>query len=528
VVEADLRTPRRDRLAGYVDVSILDVGFLFEGPVGAGSFALAARRSWVDAILTAVIPDDADIGFTTAPRYWDYQAILAYPVAGGNLRLAAFGSHDALALVLDDPSEIDPAIRGSISSTTYVQRLQATWSRKLGERTEVLASVSQGVNSLYAALGDTLRFDLTAFLNSYRFEVAHRPMPGVKVTVGAEGLVIPYHIAAELPRLPDEGDLPTPVSAQELLVQDRTDWDWRAGFYGEAQLELPGGVTVTPGTHAEWVRSMGAWHVDPRLAARWTGGGNTVRAGVGRYSQQPFEGLTDPTFGNPELRGERAIHYSAGYDRQVTPSIKLETTLFWKTLSDLITRDPANTVRGGMVVPVGYANQGTGRVYGAEVLARWQGRGPVFGWLSYTLSRSERKDTPEEDSRLFSFDQTHILTAVGSLALPWGLVGGLRFRLVSGNPDTPIIGSLYDADADVYVPLPGAANSQRLPIFHQLDARLERKFTFDSWELTAYLDVQNVYNNAAAEGVVYNYNYSQRQLQTGIPIIPSIGLRGEL
>ena len=43
VVEVELRPPRKDRLGGYVDTSLLDVSFMLEGPVGSGSMALAAR-----------------------------------------------------------------------------------------------------------------------------------------------------------------------------------------------------------------------------------------------------------------------------------------------------------------------------------------------------------------------------------------------------------------------------------------------------------------------------------------------------
>jgi hypothetical protein len=77
------------------------------------------------------------------------------------------------------------------------------------------------------------------------------------------------------------------------------------------------------------------------------------------------------------------------------------------------------------------------------------------------------------------------------------------------------------------VPLQAEPFSERLPVFHQLDVRLDKGWQFQSWRLGAYLDVQNVYNNAAVEGVGYNYDFSRRTYQTGLPIIPSIGLRGE-
>jgi hypothetical protein len=38
----------------------------------------------------------------------------------------------------------------------------------------------------------------------------------------------------------------------------------------------------------------------------------------------------------------------------------------------------------------------------------------------------------------------------------------------------------------------------------------------------------NAYNLGNVEGVSYNYNYTLSTNATGIPFLPSIGLRGEL
>ncbi|MBW2458939.1 MAG: hypothetical protein JRI68_30855, partial [Deltaproteobacteria bacterium] len=73
----------------------------------------------------------------------------------------------------------------------------------------------------------------------------------------------------------------------------------------------------------------------------------------------------------------------------------------------------------------------------------------------------------------------------------------------------------------------GADNSERLPMFHQLDIRIDKAWPFEAWKLSTYLDVQNVYNNRNVEGISYDFRYSTRTFATGIPIIPSIGLRGE-
>ena len=46
--------------------------------------------------------------------------------------------------------------------------------------------------------------------------------------------------------------------------------------------------------------------------------------------------------------------------------------------------------------------------------------------------------------------------------------------------------------------------------------------------IAAYLDVQNAYNRPNEEGRAYNFDYSQVGVISGLPLIPSLGLRGEI
>jgi hypothetical protein len=172
-------------------------------------------------------------------------------------------------------------------------------------------------------------------------------------------------------------------------------------------------------------------------------------------------------------------------------------------------------------------NAGRGRIYGAELSseAHWAGRGAAY--LAYTLQRSERSDHGGA-FRLFDKDQTHILALTGVQGLGKGWEVGARFRLVSGNPSTPIVGAVYDARAGVYVPEYGAVNSARDPMFQQLDLRVEKTFVVGPLKLGAYLDVQNVYNAKNYESKRYSFDYKKQEAVGGLPLLPNIGLRGEL
>jgi hypothetical protein len=119
-----------------------------------------------------------------------------------------------------------------------------------------------------------------------------------------------------------------------------------------------------------------------------------------------------------------------------------------------------------------------------------------------------------------------------SLALGYelgaGWHAGARFRYVTGNPLTPVVGSFYDAGSDLYYPIYGEHNEERDPAFHQLDLRIEKGFQIGSGKLAIYLDVQNVYAADNPEGFTYSYDYRERKPTTGSPFFPNLGLRGEL
>jgi hypothetical protein len=87
--------------------------------------------------------------------------------------------------------------------------------------------------------------------------------------------------------------------------------------------------------------------------------------------------------------------------------------------------------------------------------------------------------------------------------------------------------AVYDSDADSYSSISAPVNSARIDAFHQLDIRIDKRWIYQSWMLNAYLDVQNVYSQRNVSGIEYNYDYSKEVPETGLPIVPVLGLRGE-
>ncbi len=112
-----------------------------------------------------------------------------------------------------------------------------------------------------------------------------------------------------------------------------------------------------------------------------------------------------------------------------------------------------------MGAPLYLSNNGLGRAYGIELLLRRQLMRGLYGWVAYSLSRAERRDDPTEygypNWRLYEFDQTHILTVIASYQTEHNWTFGTRLRYTSGDPFTPFVNGIFNANNGSYVCIPG-------------------------------------------------------------------------
>ncbi len=239
------------------------------------------------------------------------------------------------------------------------------------------------------------------------------------------------------------------------------------------------------------------------------------------YMPQTYQ-YSVPVFGDPHLQSNRALELSSGVEQELTRDLSMSVEGFYKKMDHLLEQTPATNGSNT------YGNAGTGRVIGAELLLKYAGDGPWSGSLAYTLSRSTRVDHPGDQTRLFEWDQTNVVTLLGAYQGGNGWSYSGRFRYVTGNPYTPCAGGRLDSAAGVYGCVDGPLYSARNPAFNQLDIRIEKQWVYTSWKLSFYADLINVLHHKNSESVAYNFNYTQSGHIYGLPFIPSLGVRGEL
>jgi TonB family protein len=526
IVDVGLRDPKSDGFHAVVDVNLIDASVLAEGPVGQrGAFAISAKRSYIDLWFKDVIPQDA-LGVTAAPVYYDYQAIYSYRAeSGGKLRVLLFGSFDELKLTIKQPVDGDPSVQGNFGQGSSFHRLQATWRQSLGARVDEELTAGVGTLAFNNAIG-AYGLDVSGFDAFVRAEWRARLGDAVKLIGGLDGTALTGDVTYLGPRILQQDGNPReasgPLTGLPIGAFKGRFTALRPAAYVEALVQVGDRLTLVPGVRVDYFGDVKAASVDPRFTARLrVGAQTTLKAGAGLFSQPPQYGETIAGFGNPNLGLTHAQHYSAGVEQLFGQRGSLGVDGFYKRLRDL----EVNGVDAqGQMTQV---NGGTGRIYGLEVLARLNPTQHGFGFVSYTLSRSERNDHGTA-WRLFDYDQTHILTVAGGYRLPRNWELGATFRLVSGNPSTPVTHAVYDANSDYYTPIYGGVNSARDPLFHQLNLRVEKGWRFKTWQLATYLDIQNVYNHRSQEALQYSYDYTRSSPVAGLPVLPSLGLRGEI
>jgi hypothetical protein len=514
----NVTTRRGDRKGGgQAEVSVIDGGVLGHGPAGKdGSFFLAVRRSTIDFVLPAVIPDDVDRGFTTVPRYYDAQARLDEDLGAWQVMVSAFGSDDALAGFADDDEDPDQRF---YTRTRFARLIgDARWHKGPWA---VDVAASPMINGFQFDFGRNIGIEVNQLVGTARGEVTHTAalvdgLHDVVARAGGEVQISRNDIELATPVSPDEGQPPTMpdldgdppnVFNGVFYVPDVATWGSLSAGFGPK-------TRVSAGVRVDGFLRSGDVSVQPRgEISTKVRPSTTLRLAAGAY-RRPAEFQDE--LQDPDLHPERSTQAVLGLEQTTKIGVNLQASAYYTDRSKLLTRGMDGK----------YVNQGRGTTVGGELLVTAR-RGPWFGWLSYSISHSTRRDNPSAKDRLFDYDQPHVLNVLGSYKVgSWQF--GLRWSYASGTPYTPVMGAVYNSDADYYLPLYGDVNSERVVAHHQLDARIDKTWQVGAMSLTAFLDVQNAYLNQSVVGYGYNFDYSERFAFTAIPIIPSIGLRGVL
>jgi hypothetical protein len=532
----------REGVHGYASIDLLDASAMLEASLGSRlRIAVAGRYSYLDKLLSGLVASDVGDYFPI-PRWDDYQL---------KATLALRKGEEVSLLFLGADDRLDRSITSTDPAHARTEHTEQSSYRGMLRYTRTLPDGDLSITPFFGfdQTGSQTRFGLTpttlnvdAWRYGLRAQRRTRVRAWLQLQAGLDvlGTRSGVNRFGSLTLPPREGDVYVfgQPPAGDVATDRFSTHILDAAPFASADF-IFGRVTITPGLRIGAVLLQGDhlvpqsgttpvpgfsrldWAPDPRLEVSVHAHRRVdLNAATGLYHQAPDPVDLSAVFGNPLLDLQRAWHLTAGVRVRATDTLTAEATGFYKQLDDLISRNPLPAPPPGQAL----VQDGSGRSYGGQVLVRndvWRG---LSGWVSYTLSRSERTDHPGAATRLFDYDQTHVLAVVANYA--WrGLNVGTRFRYTSGFPRTAVTGSFYDARDDQFQPLFGTHNAIRLPAFVQLDLRAEYAFRWKRVGLDLYLDVQNVTYQRNAEELVYSEDFAKRGYITGLPTLAVLGAK---
>jgi hypothetical protein len=542
---------------GEAHLDLFDVGGTVAGPVGPGAITFGFRRAHVGNVIETadkILPEDLGI---LVPNYWDYLGRFDMPLAKGQvLTVRMLGAGDRLRDVPQfEASDPYAYIGQSFDFAAAFHRIDLGYSIERG-RLRLEVSPALRLDSSTLDFSAQQNFTRHAWVGSLRASLSYRLARRATLVTGVD-VVDEHWRRTEIEPL----SLVDPTAPKTVENRGR---DLALGTWLGVALRFdpkPGPLIVRAQVRLNLfgegheVRAMPDPRVDLRFRVHprveWL-------AAFGQYSS-PFvtrredsASVADPLsllpngatldvppwlirYFDPGIDGEvdrgtllimRTLQASTGIRIELPWQLGLRATGFWRHSGEqnrVRFDDRLSRWSGVRLVRE--------RGYGFELLLeRALARG-IHGWLGYTLLRAQQFYADRVGAIATwwpsPFEQRHNLIALVSFGLPRNFRFGVRFRVVSGNPDAPIVGSeIHQGMFGTEIrPIRQSLGSDYRPLFHQLDLRVDKIWPGRRASTSVYLDIQNVYNNRYPELWIYTTDYLERSDRIGLPIFPSLGLR---
>lgn len=531
VLNIRFREGNREAFDAQLDLNFIGFGGIAEGPLGrSGSWIVAGRRSYLDLAIKAF-----DLGTTAIPQYGDYQGKVVVDL-NRNHRLGL------LAVLADDRFETDLANAIENEAFTFGRQdlLQGTtgltWTAAFGPR----------VNAVTSAAWSTSRFDEEyyeagganglIFRNRSR-ERALRLRHATNVDLGSGILSIGGDASRASSRYDNRYDVPNPLGTSPTTLDVRTTLrSTRAGAFATLAPRTSQTVSLLLGTRVDYHSATGNTTLSPRGSLSIRLSPRTVAtASGGVYYQTLPTVLLAQAESHLALPDPRAVHAVLGLSHQLAEDLRFTLEGYHKRYDRLpVDPDqpgllPVDALYHGFGFLAAHKElipSGRGTTTGLEALLQKRMSHRFYGQIGGSYARTFYR-AGDGIRRPRVFDNRAVLTAEGGwkVGRSWDL--SARWLYAGGAPYTPV-DAAASAAAGRTVLDGSRINGARLPAYHALSVRADRRFAIGGTTLNTFLSVWNAYNRENIAQVYWNPATGRVDSVKQWTLLPVFGIEWEL
>lgn len=521
VLNTKTEIPKRAKTEFVLNIPVYS-GLYHERPLSDDSFlAVSVRRSYLDFFINKVLENNPDVtpGLSIIPSFGDAHIFYHKNHEGGHSKLSFISSEDGLKAVV--PSDYSSNENGTLQFSVMTRFFNLGLERRSKLANQWRYSSTPQV--FYSKRATNVAVDKIEFMKTN----IRMPTEFTKRLSKTEDLILgfdPTYTSNEQKINAgffgnESGEPPdTDYATNVKTVSSQTENQSKLALWMSLDQQFAS-LKITPSLRVFYNAQIKAWGADPRLLAKMKlNDANSLKFAVGRYSKdpEPFEGSKNT--GNDALAFESSYQGILGIDTKWSQAWDSEVQVFYKLIEDVIQSD----------VKERFSNKGLLRAYGAELFLRRNLTNHLFGWLSYTYSVAKERHPETQEFKLTPFDVTHVLNLVASYRISHSWEIGGRFNHRTGNVYTPVDRALYDLNSDLYSPRkePDDIYSQRLPNLNSVSIYTSKDVLYDRWILKYRLGIESYWPKPQVVGVQNNYDFSDKEFQTGIAI-PFVEVKGE-
>lgn len=506
VLQFSQRDGNRYEANTNIRVSATDAAFTFEGPLfkknlqeSKTSMILSVRRSYLQALFKL-------IGLPIRPDYWDYQYKLSHKLDDYNdLYIIGLGSIDDFTV--ERPDEYDEIAEAVLEQAPYIEQktnsIGVTWRRRFKDGSGYMESTfsNNRLENVYTTYQDPENRDGVLFKNDAvesEIKIRHKTTKFIGNWKVSGGFNIQHaSYTNNTSNIIDNIFYDTDINFQKYGVFANA-----SSKLLDNNLEVSLGFRMDDDSFTEGNSLINTFSprlsVSYQLATNWY-----ASATIGRYFKIPpytilgFRNNANSLV-NKDTRYTRSDHYVAGLQYIPNPSAKISLEGFIKKYANY----PVSVLDGISLANKGadfevLGNEditaiGKGRSYGLEFQYQQKLRNNFYSIFSYTFFYSEFSGLDPTNYKPSVWDSRHLVSFVGGYKLKKNWEISSRYRLAGRTPYVP---TDLDQTLITYPEITldyARLGEEKIGIFSQFDARVDKKWNYQNWSLNVFLEVQNL------------------------------------
>jgi hypothetical protein len=530
IMDITYREGNKTRFSPQVNLSIAGAGASVEGAIGNKiNYLFSFNRSYLD-LLVKQLEEGMPL-----PKYGDAQAKIVYELNDKNkLTLLDVFSVDEIYMNEDDALQNDANMYGRTDGFTNTAGLnwQHIWSNSGYSNTSVAHTFTK-YDRDYSKTVTQKQFYTN---NSDEQIIRLRNVSYLKLN-NKNALEFGGDLSAmfiDFDTFYGEYEDQYGNTTDPLYINSKMD-GYKIGVFGVHHFNLLENLRLDYGARVDYFTYNKNLDVSPRGTLTYQLNPKTsVSVGAGLFHQNIPNNILVQSEDFKSLETPTAIHYTVGLSQELWSATRLSVEAYYKDYYDF----PINPEQPTMflfdqvqIYGIFFSNSalednGRATSKGLEIILQKKLAEDFYGLASVALSNASYKDY---------FGQWH--DRIYDNRFNFNIEGGyipsndwefkVRWVFANGAPYTPFD---YEASkaAGVGIWDLSRTNSERLPDYHSLNLRIDKRFYFSSSSLLVYLSVWNVYNRKNIAFYYWNEVKNEIDSQKQWSTLPVIGVEYEL